>query len=114
MEKPRYGYARQMARKVLKDCGVTEPPVDLKQILDKHGYEYLEVDTFPKKVDALFVETDGGCYFAVNASQHLHRKRFSVAHEFGHILLKHNAVIHLSQVRSIPKLGQDHIECLCY
>ncbi len=90
MEKPRYGYARQMARKVLKDCGITEPPVDLQRLLEKQGYEYLEVDTFPKKVDALFVETDDACYFAVNSCHHLHRKRFSVAHEFGHILLKHN------------------------
>jgi Zn-dependent peptidase ImmA (M78 family) len=90
MEKPRYGYARQMARKVLKDCGITEPPVDLEYLLEKQGYEYLEVDTFPKKVDALFVETAGSCYFAVNGCHHLHRKRFSVAHEFGHILLKHN------------------------
>lgn len=90
MTKPRYGYARQMARKVLKDCGITKPPVDVQYLLEKRGYEYLEVDTFPKKVDALFIETDGACYCAVNSCHHLHRKRFSVAHEFGHILLKHN------------------------
>jgi Zn-dependent peptidase ImmA (M78 family) len=109
MEKPRYGYARQMARKVLKDCGITAPPVDLIQILDKHGYEYLEVDTFPKKVDALFVETDGGCYFAVNAKHHLHRKRFSVAHEFGHILLKHNVSYYGAEISiDNPPTDQTH------
>lgn len=90
MDKPRYSYARQVARKVLKDCRITELPVDLEHILDKQGFEYLEVDTFPKKVDALFIETDGAYYFAINSCHHLHRKRFSVAHELGHILLRHN------------------------
>jgi len=74
----------------LKDCGIKEPPIDLKQLLEKQGYDYIEVDTFPKKVDALFIETGNECYFAVNSCHHLHRKRFSVAHEFGHIYLKHN------------------------
>ena len=90
METPRYGYARKMARKILKDCRIAEPPVDVKCILEKQGYEYIEVDTFPKNVDALFIETDTACYFAVNSKHHLHRKRFSVAHELGHILLKHS------------------------
>ena len=35
MEKARIGYARQMARKILKDCQITEPPVDLKVVLEK-------------------------------------------------------------------------------
>lgn len=109
MEKPRYGYARQMARRVLKDCSITEPPVDLKHILDKQGYEYIEVDTFPKKVDALFVETDGACYFAVNACHHLHRRRFSVAHELGHILLKHNLSYYETDISiDNPPTSQTH------
>jgi Zn-dependent peptidase ImmA (M78 family) len=87
LEKPRYGYAKKMARKVLKECGIKRPPVDLEIILKKQGYEYLEVDTFPKKVDALFIETETACYFAVNSCHHMHRKRFSVAHEFESTLI---------------------------
>lgn len=90
MEKPRYDYARQMARKVLKDCEIVQPPVDLQLLLKKKGYDYVEVDNFPKEVDALCIEAGNVCYFAVNSHHHLHRKRFSVAHEFGHVLLKHN------------------------
>jgi hypothetical protein len=47
MEKPRYAYARQMAKKVLKDCRIKEPPVDLEKILGEKGYNYIEVDHFP-------------------------------------------------------------------
>lgn len=92
MEGARKGFARQMARKVLKDCGITEPPVDLTEVLEKKGYNYIEVDTFLKDIDALFLkdEEDGQIYAAVNANHHLHRQRFSLAHEFGHILLNHD------------------------
>lgn len=92
MEKARKGYARQMARKILKDYKITEPPVDLKVVLKKKGYEYIEVDNFLDKVDALFLknENDGKTYAAVNSNHHPHRQRFSLAHELGHILLNHD------------------------
>lgn len=89
MEKARIGYARQMARKALNDSRISAPPVDLKIILEKKGYEYLEVETFLDAIDALFLEQDGIYYAAVNAKHHPHRQRFSLAHEFGHILLNH-------------------------
>ena len=92
MERARKGYARKMARNVLKDCGITELPVDLKKILDQKGYKYIEVDTFLDNIDAIFLknENDGKIFACVNASHHLHRQRFSLAHEFGHILLNHD------------------------
>jgi len=90
MEKARIGYARQMARKVLSDTKNSELPVDLEVILEKKGYEYIEVDTFLDSVDALILKWDGVYYAAVNAKHHPHRQRFSLAHEFGHILLNHS------------------------
>lgn len=90
MEGSRKGFARQMARKVLKDCGISKPPIDLKLILKEKGYEYIEVDTFMDSVDALFLENEGSIYAAVNSKHHIHRQRFSLAHELGHILLNHN------------------------
>ncbi|MBW1783202.1 MAG: ImmA/IrrE family metallo-endopeptidase [Deltaproteobacteria bacterium] len=92
MDKPRYGYARQLARKLLNDCRVLAPPVDLKSILAQKGYEYIEVDTFLDNVDGLFLrdESDGKIYAAVNANHHVHRQRFSLAHELGHILMNHD------------------------
>lgn len=92
MDKPRYAYARQLARKILNDCRAFAPPVDLKLILAQKGFEYIEVDTFLDNVDALFLrdESDGKIYAAVNANHHVHRKRFSLAHEFGHILMNHD------------------------
>ncbi|MBU4000574.1 ImmA/IrrE family metallo-endopeptidase [Patescibacteria group bacterium] len=92
MEKARVGYARQMARKVLRDFGISEPPIDIMPVIVQKGYEYIEVDNFLDDVDALFLrnENDGKVYAAVNANHHVNRQRFSLAHEFGHILLNHD------------------------
>lgn len=76
-----------MAQKVLKDCGIAVPPVDLVVILRAHGIQYQEVDDFPGDVDALIIEDGTKVYAAVNSRQHLHRRRFSLAHELGHYFL---------------------------
>jgi len=76
-----------MARKILVESKVKAPPVDLLQILTAHGIGYEEVDDFPDTVDALIVEDGPKVYAAVNAKQHLHRRRFSLAHELGHYFM---------------------------
>lgn len=98
MEKARIGHAREVARKLLKDSRITSPPVDLKLILDSKGYTYLEVDSFLDNIDAIFVNKEGKIYAAVNAKHHIHRQRFSLAHEMGHILLRHALTYYKSSV----------------
>lgn len=87
MSQVRNQFVRQMARKVLADSKIKAPPVDVLQILTAHGIGYEEVEDFPDTVDALFIEDGMKVYAAVNAKQHLHRRRFSVAHELGHYFL---------------------------
>lgn len=98
MEKARIGFAREIARKLLKDNGIKRPPVDLKTILNKKGYTYLEMDNFMDNIDAIFLNKDDRIYAAVNAKHHIHRQRFSLAHELGHILLRHNLMYYESLV----------------
>jgi Zn-dependent peptidase ImmA (M78 family) len=45
------------------------------------------VDDFPDTVDALIIERGHDTFAAVNSRQHLHRRRFSLAHELGHFFL---------------------------
>jgi len=84
-------YVKEMAKKLLAECGITAPPVDLKRIMEVKGYIYMEVDTFPDEVSALFIAKDGKNYAMVNARHHANRRRFSLAHELGHIILLHKA-----------------------
>lgn len=85
----RTAFVKAMAQKVLKECGASALPVDLKRIVEMKGYVYMEVETFPDEVSALFIAKDGKNYALVNARHHAHRRRFSLAHELGHILLNH-------------------------
>ena len=87
MSQVRNQFVRQMARKILVESKVKAPPVDLLQILTAHGIQYEEVEDFPDTVDALIVEDGPKTYAAVNANQHLHRQRFSLAHELGHYFM---------------------------
>jgi Zn-dependent peptidase ImmA (M78 family) len=89
LEETRYGYARQAAREVIKKCGINAPPVDIECILNTYGLQYMEVETFPDGLDALFVLIEGVLYVAVNKHHHIHRKRFSAAHELGHRIMNH-------------------------
>ena len=98
MEKSRIGFSREVARKLLKNNGINKAPVDLKVILHSKGYTYLEVDSFLDNIDAIFINKDGRIYAAVNATHHIHRQRFSLAHELGHILLQHDITHYKSNI----------------
>src|SRR6266436_8712324 len=87
MSQVRNHFVQEMAKKILAESRIKAPPVDLLQILTAHGIGYEEVDDFPDTVDALFIEDGAKVYAAVNAKQHLHRQRFSLAHELGHFFL---------------------------
>jgi len=87
MTEIRWQYVRKMASKVLKDSKITEPPINLRVIAEAHGIVYREVEDFPDSVDALIIRGDDAIYAAVNARHHLHRQRFSLAHELGHFFL---------------------------
>ncbi len=92
MAAPRTSFIRKMANKILAESKIQQPPVDLRAIAANHGIEYVEMDDFPDTVDALIIEEDSKIYAAVNKKQHIHRQRFSLAHELGHYFLHKNGV----------------------
>jgi len=98
LEKARTAYCREMAREVIKKSLFKEPPIDIKQILNIYGFEYLEVDTFPDKLDALFLTHEGKHYAAVNKKNHPNRKNFSLAHELGHKLMNHTLEYYKTEI----------------
>lgn len=86
---PNYSLARQMAKKVIKDYNLTEVPTDLKIIFQSLGLKYIELDD-PKDIDGAILEIDNEPSIAVlNRAKPIQRQRFTLAHELGHIFLKH-------------------------
>jgi Zn-dependent peptidase ImmA (M78 family) len=85
----RIGYARERARKLVVGIDMSQLPVDMRNVCEKLGMQYVEVDGFPPKLSALCVEHANTIYAAVNRAHHPKRKRFSLAHEIGHWVLGH-------------------------
>ncbi len=84
--RPRKSFIRRAALNVLKECRITDPPVDLLIITKKYGLEYQEVDYFEDGVDAMIIKLDGRVIAAVNQNSSFNRRRFSLAHELCHHL----------------------------
>ncbi len=85
-EEVRIGFARKMARKIIKHYEVTQPGTPLEEIAKKEGLEIL-YRRWPNSVGALLLRMER--IIGVNSNHHPHRQRFSIAHEFGHYFLNH-------------------------
>lgn len=90
MSNARIGVARDKARKLLKELKITTIPVPLNPIV-----KHLSINTAPHDIDdklsgvtAYDSETDEN-YILYNKSHHVHRQRFTVAHEVGHVVFEH-------------------------
>lgn len=93
METASIGRARELARKLLKDSGCTGTPVMLKDVIsylkNKSGLECSPLE-LSETVSGFLIEDEDVSAIAYNSSHHVHRQRFSVAHEIGHFMLSHN------------------------
>lgn len=86
---PNYSFARNMARKVLKDYKLSEVPTDLTAIFAGLDLKYIELND-ADDIDGAILEIEGKPAIAVlNKARPLQRQRFTLAHELGHIFLEH-------------------------
>jgi Zn-dependent peptidase ImmA (M78 family) len=86
---PNYSFARNMARKVLKDYKLSEIPTDLTVIFQRLDLKYIELND-ADEIDGAILEIEGKPAIAVlNKARPLQRQRFTLAHELGHIFLEH-------------------------
>jgi len=102
----RVGSARNLARKLLKDAKVKEPPVYINQLvstLEKDHELVIKPWLLSNHVSGFLVEEDRLSAIAYNADHHVHRQRFTVAHEIGHLLLGHN---HSTKTEATEKEAQ--------
>ncbi len=84
----RAGFVRDSARRLLAACDIRKPPVDLRVVAAHLGITYHEVDLGPA-MSAYCCEHAGDRHAFVNTREHPHRRRFSLAHEIGHLELFH-------------------------
>ena len=69
------------------DGGSLEAPIPIEQLVQWLGFQVIPLSTVDDEFSALVSVKDK--LIGLNANHHIHRKRFSIGHELGHILLKH-------------------------
>ncbi|PIV86018.1 MAG: hypothetical protein COW50_03810 [Candidatus Moranbacteria bacterium CG17_big_fil_post_rev_8_21_14_2_50_41_107] len=86
------GAARNIARKLIKDAKIINLPVSLQRVLDflktKNNLQILKYN-FGEKISGILVVDGDEVTIGFNNAQHWYRKRFTIAHEIGHLLMGH-------------------------
>lgn len=92
IDKPRIAIARQHARKLIKESGCKKVPIFLSNVVralkTEHSLLVRSWDFGDNVSGVLFIEKEGSA-IGYNEKQHVHRQRFTVAHEIGHLILGH-------------------------
>jgi Zn-dependent peptidase ImmA (M78 family)/DNA-binding XRE family transcriptional regulator len=88
--------ARDAAEQLLAAAKLGQvPPVNVNNVAHRCGVRVLSFD-FAGMVDGLVVQLPDGPAIGLDASQpNTRRRRFTLAHELGHHLLRHSASFHL-------------------
>jgi Zn-dependent peptidase ImmA (M78 family) len=87
---PNYRAIKAKAHAILRDAGVTHPPVPIREIIETHGVDvvFVKLGTLGDQVAGLTKFDEAKIY--VNADDVFVRQTFTMAHEFGHWVLHRN------------------------
>ena len=86
---PRFDFARRMARQYLRKYRVTRPPVEVEVILFEEDVR-VETVVYPDETAGESWWEEGVAHIAVNRHHPRARQRFTLAHEFGHLAMRHH------------------------
>ena len=88
----RVGSARNVARNLLKKSAIKNPPIRINELVShlKQDYELIVKEwLLSDEVSGFLIQEKDFSAIAYNKNHHVHRQRFTVAHEIGHLLLGH-------------------------
>ena len=81
--------ARVAAEKLIERFEIEIAPIDVDAIASMLGLGVVTED-LGSEISGLLVTRDGSASIAVRRSDHPNRRRFTVAHEIGHFVLRHH------------------------
>lgn len=87
--------SRDTAEALLEAAEVLVPPVPVRDLVIGCGVQILPWPFVETMIDGLVVELEAGSVIWVNDAQAATRQRFTLAHELGHVLLRHADAFHL-------------------
>lgn len=97
---PRVRWATGYARRVISQLRIDAPPINLVAIARHYDVEIRE-QVFPDDISGALHRGPDQAVIAVNSAHHLHRRRFTIAHELGHFLLHPDAPAYYDQEQQV-------------
>jgi Zn-dependent peptidase ImmA (M78 family) len=98
--------ARTAAEKLIDRLGITAAPVDVDAIAAELGLSIVRED-LGSEISALLVTHDRSSVIGVHSGHSKTRRRFSIAHEIGHFVLRHQFEqgehVHVDQGRFVSE-----------
>jgi len=89
----RKSLAHETAKKLLSDAGISSPPIKIQLLLHylkKNSKMHIMERDFAKDVSGVTLTDEfGESFIGYRGEDHVHRQRFTVAHELGHVILGH-------------------------
>lgn len=109
MKKPRRSEViRQYVARILGGQGITEAPVPVEQLAEALGVQ-VRYGPFEGELAGMLLQREGQAIIGVNSSHHVHRQRFTIAHELGHFIL-HGGEVHID--RSFKVSRRDNVSSM--
>ena len=93
----RHKLIQQTVSTLLEEAGISEPGFDVKHIAKNQGAIVVEEPNENDFSGFLFRSSDSAPIIGVNSNHAPTRKRFTIAHELGHLLLHPKSGVHVDQ-----------------
>lgn len=88
---------RETVRDLLTDCEVEGPPVPVLDLARSRGARIVQVAGDDDEIDGFLYRENDQTVIGVNRKHALVRRRFTVAHELGHLLLHETGNVHVDR-----------------
>jgi Zn-dependent peptidase ImmA (M78 family) len=96
MMRPRFTLARKKARELLAMGKIESAPIPVEQLAKDAG-AMIRYEPFAGELSGMVHRSPTGVTIGVNSMHALTRRRFTVAHELGHLLLHRNEDLHVDE-----------------
>lgn len=89
---------KKAAKKLLSSCSIKKPPVPVEKIADFLGAAIIyEPFKGQDEISGMLFRNEDSIIIGINLSHHKNRRRFSIAHEIGHLVL-HDKEVFIDKV----------------
>ena len=94
----RYSLARRKARELLERGGIVAPPVPVQDLAAMVGAAIVRKPFEGERMSGMLQRLPGGkAVIGVNSSESATRRRFTIAHELGHLVLHTENDLHVDE-----------------